>query len=146
MNLLLNTAILAPAAVLASWSLLMLMWVMVTRFPAFKQAGIDLTVAPPGGRYPDVEADMPPRVNWVAHNHNHLMEQPTVFYALVAVLAIAGAPESAVAWAWGYTGARILHSLWQTLVNTVPVRLALFMLSNICLWVLAFHALKITLA
>jgi hypothetical protein len=141
----LNTAILAPAAVLVAWSLVMLLWVVVTRFPAFRKQGIDLGTAPRGARYVDVEASMPPRVNWVAHNYNHLMEQPTIFYPLVAILAIAGAGENAVMWAWGYTGFRIAHSLWQALVNTVPVRFLLFLCSNICLFVLTFFALKLTL-
>lgn len=146
MNVMLNTAILAPAAVLASWSLVILVWVLVTRMPAFKQAGVDLANAPPGGRYVDVEAAMPPRVNWVAHNYNHLMEQPTVFYALVAVLAIGGADDKVALWAWGYTGLRIVHSLWQALVNTVPIRFAIFLLSTVCLFVMAYHALRLTLS
>jgi hypothetical protein len=145
MNVVLNTEILAPAAVLVSWSLVIFIWVIVTRFPAFKAQGIDLTTAPPGGRYADVEADMPPRVNWVAHNYNHLMEQPTIYYALVAILAIAGAGEAAVLWAWAYAILRILHSLWQILVNTIPVRFLLFCASNLCLFALAFLALRLTL-
>ncbi len=145
MNLMLNTQILAPAAVLVAWSLVMMVWVVATRFPAFKAAGIDLTVAPPGGRYPDVEPTMPPRVNWVAHNYNHLMEQPTIFYPLVVILAITGAPDAAIWWAWAYTSFRILHSLWQTLVNTVPVRFLLFMCSNVCLLALSYFALRMTL-
>lgn len=145
MNLMLNTQILAPAAVLVAWSMVMTVWVVVTRFPAFKAAGIDLSEAPPGGRYPDVEPAMPPRVNWVAHNYNHLMEQPTIFYPLVVILAITGAPDAAIWWAWAYTGFRILHSLWQALVNTVPTRFALFMCSNVCLFALTWYALSMTL-
>ena len=140
-----NTAILAPAAVLVAWTLVVLFWTVFTRFPAFKKAGVDLATAPPGGRYPDVEGAMPPRVNWVAHNHNHLMEQPTIFYLLVVILAIAGVGGSAVTWAWAYVGLRICHSLWQILVNTIPVRFGLFLLSTICLVVLACYALMATL-
>ncbi len=145
MNLIANTAVLAPAAVLVCWTLVMFAWVMVTRMAAFKRAGINLAAAPPGSRYVEVEGSLPPRVNWVAHNFNHLHEQPTVFYALVAILAIGGAGEGVVMWAWGYTGLRIVHSLWQALVNTVPVRFTIFLLSNICLFVLAYNALRLTL-
>ena len=88
---------------------------------------------------------MPASVNWVSHNYTHLMEQPTIFYAAVAVLAIAG-DTSAVSFgaAWAYTGLRIVHSLWQGLVNIVRVRIVIFTLSTISLWVLAIQAVRIT--
>ena len=46
-----TSPLLAPVAVLVLWSVIVMFWVMVTRFPAFKKAGIDLASAPPGGRY-----------------------------------------------------------------------------------------------
>jgi hypothetical protein len=138
--------ILGPAAVLVLWSLLVLMWMVVVRFPAFRKAGIHLGNIPRGSRYGDVEPDMPARVNWVSHNHTHLMEQPTLFYAVVAVLAIAGDTSAlSLAAAWGYAGLRVVHSLWQGLVNIVSVRATLFTLSTLCLWVLAINAVRITL-
>ena len=74
------------------------------------------------------------------------MEQPTLFYAVVAILAIAGdASAVSLAAAWGYTGLRIAHSLWQGLVNIVKIRIVLFTLSTLCLWVLAINAVRITL-
>ncbi len=144
MTLVIDTAILGPAAVLVAWSLLMILWVLATRIPAFNKAGVDLTKADPGSRYVDIEPALPASVNWKSHNHSHLMEQPTLFYALIAILAIAGAGESAVMWAWGYTVFRILHSLWQSLVNTVPVRFVLFLSSNVCLFALCWFALDLT--
>ena len=88
---------------------------------------------------------MPAGVNWVSHNYTHLMEQPTIFYAAVAVLAIAGDTSTvSLGAAWAYTGLRILHSLWQGLVNIVRVRIVIFTLSTIALWVLAIQALRIT--
>ncbi|MDP4912745.1 MAG: MAPEG family protein [SAR86 cluster bacterium] len=140
-----NTTILAPAAVLVAWSMVMMLWVVVTRFRAFGEAGVDLANAEPGGRYVDLEATMPAKVNWKAHNFTHLMEQPTIFYAVVCIIAIAGGSGAVVAWAWAYTFIRIAHSLWQSLVNTVPIRFALFVGSNVCLLVLSYHALSLTL-
>lgn len=140
-----TSSILAPAAVLVAWSMVMTLWVMLTRFPAFAKAGVDLTQADPGARYGDVEPMMPARVNWKSHNYTHLMEQPTLFYALVCIIALAGGSGTMLMWAWGYTGLRILHSLWQALVNTVPVRFALFLGSNICLFALTYQALRLTL-
>lgn len=138
--------ILAPAAVLVLWSLVVLSWMVVTRLGGFAGAGLKLNEAEPGSRYVDVEASMPARVNWVSHNHTHLMEQPTLFYAVVAILALAGdtGPVS-LAFAWGYTVLRVAHSLWQCLVNTVPVRVTLFSLMTLCLFVLAINAVRLTL-
>jgi len=141
-----TTSILGPAAVLIMWSLVVMVWMTATRFPAFKKAGIDFAKVPPGARYAEVEQDMPAKVNWVSHNYTHLMEQPTLFYAVIAVLAIAGDTSSlSLAAAWGYTGLRIVHSLWQGLVNIVMVRIVLFVLGSLCLFVLAINALRATM-
>ena len=146
MDFLMNTTILAPAAVLVAWSMVMMLWFVVTRLRAFGEAGVDLANAEPGGRYADLEATMPAKVNWKAHNFTHLMEQPTMFYAVVCIIAIAGGSGAVVAWAWAYTVIRIIHSLWQSLVNTIPIRFALFVGSNVCLLVLSYHALSLTLS
>lgn len=137
--------ILGPAAVLVLWSLIVMFWMVATRLKAFSDAGITLSTAPVGSRYADVEADMPSKVNWVSHNYSHLMEQPTIFYAVVAVLAIAGDnSEVSLGLAWGYAGLRILHSLWQILSNVIAVRVTLFTLSSLCLLGLAIRAVIIT--
>lgn len=137
--------VLAPAAVLVLWSLVMLFWTAGTRLGAMKQAGGGLGKAKPGGRGQDLEGVLPDNVNWKAHNYTHLMEQPTLFYATVAILAIMGPAEHDVLFAWGYVALRIVHSVWQATVNTVPVRFALFLLSTACLIMLALHAAKLTL-
>ena len=138
-------SILGPAAVLVLWSLIVMLWMVATRFPAFAKAGIDFAKVPRGARYIDVEQQMPAKVNWVSHNYTHLMEQPTIFYAVIAVLAIAGDTSSvSLGAAWGYAGLRIVHSLWQGLVNIVIVRSFLFTLSSLCLLVLAINAVRLT--
>jgi hypothetical protein len=142
-----NSPILAPAAVLVLWSLIMLVWMALTRFPAIAKSGMDVSKAPPGGRGKDLEAILPPSVNWKSHNYTHLMEQPTLFYATVAVLALSNAGTGTnVALAWAYTGLRVAHSLWQATVNTIiPVRFGLFLASTICLFGMAISAVRITL-
>ena len=137
--------ILGPAAVLVLWSLIVLVWMVITRFKAFAGAGITLSSAPVGSRYSDVEPDMPAKVSWVSHNYTHLMEQPTIFYAAIAILALAGdTSEINVALAWAYVGLRIVHSLWQVLSNVILVRVILFTLSTFCLLGLAINAVRIT--
>lgn len=140
-----TTNILAPAAVLIVWTLIVLVWMFVTRMKGFSDKGIDMSKAEPGARYINAEAQMDPHVNWKAHNYTHLMETPTIFYAVVLIIAVTGGNgTSTIWWAWGYAILRILHSLWQCLVNTVPVRFMLFIGSNVCLFVLAYYAIRLT--
>ena len=138
--------ILAPAAVLVVWSLMILLWVTLTRFPAFTKVGLNIGDAEPGARYVEVESIMPASVNWKSHNYTHLMEQPTLFYAAVAILALAGEGSGInVTFAWAYVLLRVVHSLWQSTINKIPVRITLFTLSTLCLWVLAINAVRATL-
>lgn len=136
-------AILMPAAVLVLWSLVMLFWMAGSRLPALSKLG-GLGNAKPGGRGQDLEGVIPDHINWKAHNYAHLMEQPTLFYATVMILAILGATPLDVGLAWGYAGIRVIHSLWQSTVNRVPVRFTLFLLSSMCLIALAIRALLAT--
>ena len=138
--------ILTPAAVLVIWTLVMLFWMAGTRLPAAKKMGVDISKAV-GGRGSDLEPALPPHVAWKSHNYAHLMEQPTVFYAAVAIVAIAGAGSDGinVALAWGYTLIRIVHSIWQATVNKVQTRFLLFLTSTLCVLALAIRALIATL-
>ncbi len=136
---------LAPAAVLVAWTVVMLFWMGFTRLPALKRAGIDARNAEPGRRGSDLEGIIPAKTQWKAHNYNHLMEQPTIFYALVVILALAGAAQLDIWLAWAYVVLRVVHSIWQATVNTIPVRLSLFTLSSIVLLVLAARSLMVTL-
>lgn len=132
--------IFAPAMVLVLWSLVMLAWLALTRVPALSKAGVDLG-AVVGGRGVDLEGVIPDRVNWKSHNYTHLMEQPTIFYPTIVILALAGADTPTnVALAWAYVAIRIAHSLVQALWNRVSVRFSLFGLSTIALVALAVNA------
>lgn len=139
-----NTQILAPAAALIVWSLVMLVWMARARFPAMAKAKIDIG-SRAGGRGQDLEGVLPDEVNWKAHNYTHLMEQPTLFYAVVLILALTGPTLDMIVAAWAYTAIRIVHSIWQATKNTIPVRLRLFQLSTLALAYLAVRALIATL-
>jgi uncharacterized MAPEG superfamily protein len=136
---------LAPAAVLVAWSIFMLLWMTAVRLRALSKAGIDPKTAKPGGRGPDLDGVLPDIVNWKAHNYAHLTETPTLFYAAAVIVALLGATGNDVLAAWIFVGFRILHSLWQSLVNTIPIRLLLFTLSNLALIWLGVRALQLTL-
>jgi len=139
-------SLLAPGAVLALWTLIMLGWVAATRFPALAKSGIDLKAAPPGGRGADLENILPPQVNWKSHNYTHLLEQPTLFYAVIVFLHLSGGSTDLTrGLAWAYVILRIVHSLWQARVNRVPIRFAIFGLSTFCLLALSLLAVIATL-
>lgn len=138
--------LLAPGAVLALWTLIMLGWVAATRFSAMSKAGVDLKAAPPGGRGVDLENVLPPAINWKSHNYTHLLEQPTVFYAVIVFLHLSGGSTDLTrALAWAYVVLRIVHSFWQATVNRIPVRFGIFGLSTFCLFALAVLAVIATL-
>lgn len=137
--------ILAPAAVLVVWTLIVLLWIIPARFGAVAKLE-DKSALPSkaGVRGNDLEGVIPDKANWPAHNHTHLHEQPTLFYATVMILALTGPTALDVTLAWAYVGIRIVHSLWQNLVNTILVRFALFLASTIALIVLAIRAVMAT--
>ena len=140
-----DTSILAPAAALVVWSIIMLFWMAGTRLPAMSKIGMDLSKAAPGGRGQDIDPHVSPSVAWKSHNYTHLMEQPTIFYATIMILAISGGATSlSVSLAWGYTVLRVIHSIWQATVNTVAIRFVFFLLSSLCLTILAVQALLAT--
>lgn len=142
-------ALLAPAAVLIAWTLLIMLVLVVARARAMTSLDRDKLKQLPraGGRGVDLDRVLSGRINWIGHNYNHLLEQPTLFYALVAILALAGQVDAtAVRLAWAYTAIRIAHSLWQIFVNKVPIRFLIFLLSSACLIWLAVKALMATLA
>lgn len=133
--------ILQPVAVLLGWTMLVWIWMYATRIPAMGKAKIDVgnLVGGTGGALDGV---LPDQVQWKAHNYNHLMAEPTIFYAASLVLAIQGAGDGLNAKiAWAYVGLRIAHSLWQILVNKVSIRFLLFALSSLCLMALVLHAI-----
>ena len=121
---------LTPVLILASWSLVMWIWMYATRIPAMQKAKIDVAKMKEKS-----EMDVLPReVRQVADNYNHLHEQPVVFYALALYTHLAGAESGfAVTMAWTYVVLRMVHSIYQSVVNFIPVRFALFALSSVSL-------------
>lgn len=136
-----NAEILKPVAVLIAWTLLVLVWLLTKRISAMKAAGIDLNKLV-GSKGTDADGVLPAKTQWPAHNYNHLMEQPTLFYAVALLLAIGGWGNGLNATiAWGYVALRIAHSIVQITFNRVAVRFLLFLLSTLCLMALSLHAL-----
>ena len=85
-------SILAPAAVLVLWSLVMLFWLAFARFSAAAKLGSKEPPAP-GLRGQDIDPLLGAAA-WKSHNYTHLMEQPTIFYAAVFILFLTGAGDA----------------------------------------------------
>lgn len=135
-----HSEILSPVVAVIAWSLVMLVWMFIVRLPALKRAGIDMSKAR-GGRPGRLDTMLPEHEQWPAHNYIHLMEQPTLFYAISLTLALIGAGNGVnAAIAWVYVALRIAHSLVQATFNRIAIRFALFMLSSLALIALTLHA------
>ena len=130
----LTSSLLTPMLALIVWSLVMLAWTYAVRIPAIRKAGID----PAKAQEPTSLDGLPLKVRQVAYNYNHLMEQPTLFYALVAYSYLAGQQNGVnLILAWAYVALRIVHSLVQATVNLVLVRFGVFMAGTLVLAALA---------
>lgn len=125
-----NTVMLKPALALIVWTFVMWFWMYATRLPAMFRARIDTRKLK---RKADLDA-LPVSVQQIADNYNHLHEQPTLFYALVFYVHIAGLTDALyVNIAWCYVALRVAHSVLQATINFVPARFGIFALATFCL-------------
>lgn len=135
-----HSPILAPVVVLVAWSMVIWAWMYATRLPAIRRARMRLDPSAPRG---EQMSTLPADVRWKADNYNHLMEQPTLFYAVALSLALLGRGVGAnLALAWAYVGLRVLHSLVQATWNKIEVRFSLFFLSSLALVALVVDACR----
>lgn len=133
-----SSLILGPVVGLMLWTLVMYIWMYATRIPAIlnlpkDQAAEAMT---PG----KLEEHLPAKIQWKAHNYNHLHEQPTLFYAVCIVLAIIELGDGINLWlAWTYVGLRVVHSIFQATINTTP-RFVIFLTASVCMYALVIRA------
>lgn len=125
----------APVVALVIWSLIMLIWLYATRIPAMSKAKLK------PGEANKAQMEALPSAN-VANNYNHLMEQPTLFYAIAFSLQLLGQGDHPIniGLAWAYVAIRVVHSLVQSLGNIIILRFSIFMIGSLALMALAFHA------
>ena len=133
-------SILQPVIALVAWSMIMWFWMLVTRLPAVRKARIKLDPNSPRG---EQMSNLPANVRWKADNYTHLMEQPTIFYALALSLALIDASNSVnYMLAWSYVSFRIIHSLVQSILNKIELRFIIYIISNIPLLALTVNAIS----
>jgi hypothetical protein len=125
MNYAFEGGVLAAMLALIGWSLVMLCWLFATRVPAMYKHRI----RPQSVRFRSTTDVFPESARQVADNYNHLMEQPTLFYALGAITVLAGMQTPlTTGLAWAYVALRIVHSLIQATINRVVTRFYVFCL------------------
>jgi hypothetical protein len=130
--------ILAPVMALVLWTFVMWAWLYATRIPALVRLKISMD---PTRTKDQMNAQLPPEVRWKADNYNHLLEQPTLFYAVALTLALVGAGDGVNALlAWAYVAIRVVHSLIQASVNIIVLRFSVFMAGSLVLLALSVRA------
>ena len=135
-----HNPLLGQVVALVAWTLVMMIWMYAVRFPAMRRKGISLK-GRIGSKTGALDGVVEDQVQWKAHNYNHLVEQPTLFYAIVLALVLIDDRHEINLWlAWGYVGFRIGHSLMQATVNIVAWRFYLFLAASLCLLALTLHA------
>ncbi|KFY69335.1 hypothetical protein V496_00337 [Pseudogymnoascus sp. VKM F-4515 (FW-2607)] len=119
--------LLPPIIALNAWTLVVEGWMFSVRLPVFTRLRIadknELT-------HEEVNKMTPASVRWKADNFSNLFEQPTQFYAVAAVLAIAGGGKTDARLAWAYVAARVAHSLAHCTTNNVARRFAFYLISS----------------
>ena len=130
----------APVMALVAWSLVIWLWMYVRRIPAMSKAGIK----PQDAAHPGSLNVLPAGVRSAADNYNHLMEQPTIFYAAALAIQVAGHADGwALHLAWLYVALQVVHSLVQVTANAVTARFLVFVLSTITLAVMVVRELGV---
>lgn len=141
-----QSPILAPVVALIAWTLIVMLWLYVIRIPAMRKAGIDLNTLR-GSKPHQLDSVLAAKDQWPAHNYMHLVEQPTLFYAVCFALVLMHAGGG---WnptiAWIYVGLRVLHSLVQVTTNRILYRFTLFSLASLALIVLTVQAARSVIA
>lgn len=123
--------ILRPVLVLAGWTVVMAIWMVATRIPAMRKAGVDAQEARDTSRLSEL---LPHGVQSIALNYNHLFEQPTLFYAVALIIGMLGNVDAMhVNCAWLFVGLRIVHSCVQATVDIVMLRFSIFAASWVVL-------------
>jgi hypothetical protein len=133
-----HSEMLAPVMALVLWTFVMCAWLYATRIPAMMRLKVAYDPRRPVAEF---QLRLPAEVRWKADNYNHLMEQPTLFYAVTLTLAFLGGDGGLnTGLAWVYVGLRVVHSLVQATVNIILLRFAIFMTATLVLLVMSIRA------
>lgn len=133
------SAVFLPIAVLALWTLTVLLMIPFARIKAGRQGQI----TPEDFRYGE-SARVPDFVRLPNRNFMNLLEVPVLFYVAAFVAFLTQHVDGLImALSWAYVALRVGHSLVHLGYNNVMHRLALFAVSNVVVsviwWVLLYR-------
>ncbi|MGC4061967.1 MAG: MAPEG family protein [Aquabacterium sp.] len=134
-----SSPIFLPMAVLALWTMNILLLVPIARFRAAGKGQVDAE----DFRYGE-SARVPDAVRLPNRNFMNLLEVPVLFYVAGFIALLSGHVDGLiVGLAWAYVALRIGHSLVHVSYNKVMHRLTLFAVSNVVVsvmwWVLLYR-------
>ena len=126
--------------VLVAWSCVALVLLYAYRLPAIFKAKINpkKVAVKNTEEFRREMSKLPPEVMQVGDNYNHLMEQPTIYYALIVYIYLYEDGKyrtdgTLLVLAWSYVALRIVHSLVQMFYNVVEIRFSVFAFSSLAL-------------
>lgn len=124
---------------MGSLTLIMGAWMSIARGAAMRQAGMPLQEA---AHTRDLAVRLPSWARRVSDNYNHLLETPTIFYAVALAIVVSGSADPVYSiCAWVFVGCRVVHSLVQATFNRVVMRAIIYGLSWIPLAVMVVRPL-----
>ncbi|KKZ64175.1 hypothetical protein EMCG_01523 [[Emmonsia] crescens] len=135
--------VLGPVVALNLWTFVIEGWMFARRIPAITKHKIPMD---PTLSKEQITAKYPNSVRWVGDNFNHLMEQPTQFYAVAVAIALLHERKGSkadVTLAWAYVGLRVLHSFVQASSNNIGRRFLIFLTSSFVLLGMTVNAAKL---
>jgi hypothetical protein len=133
-------AIFLPVAVLALWTLAVLLLIPIKRFAATAKGQVTADDFKLGE-----SSKVPEDVRLPNRNLMNLLEIPLLFYVACISLFVTGHVDQLMLWlAWAYVALRVLHSLIHLMYNNVFHRLGAYALSNfvvVAMWIYLLLAL-----
>ena len=124
-------SILNPMLAMMAWSGLIVAILLMTRIPVVIKQWGNLQFAKHSD---ELRPKMSEKFRYVTDNYNHIFEQPTLFYAVLIYIQLAGtANQTNISLAWAYVFLRVIHSSIQLTSNNVSWRAASFATASLIL-------------
>jgi len=124
-------SILNPMLAMMAWSALIVAILLMTRIPVVIKQWGNLQFAKHSD---ELRPKMSEKFRYITDNYNHIFEQPTLFYAVLIYIQLAGTTnQTNISLAWAYVSLRVVHSSIQLTSNNVSWRAASFATSSLIL-------------
>ena len=109
--------ILSAMLAMMAWSGLIVAILLITRIPVVMNQWGNLQFEKHSDEF---RPKMSEKFRYITDNYNHIFEQPTLFYAVLIYIQLAGtANQTNISLAWAYVFLRVIHSSIQLTSNNV---------------------------